>query len=95
MAFAAFRRDAPDAPAPLAPCLRLALPAAAAGDPGGALVPLDCPVVSGNSGAPVLARGAAGGWQVAAVMVAGGGGGARAWAVRVPADLRARIAAAD
>ena len=50
---------------------------------------LDCAVVSGNSGAPVLAQ-RKGVWQIAAVMVAASG--AQSYAVIPGDDLRAAIA---
>ncbi len=56
-----FRRDDPARPAPPQTCHTLAT------RPG--LLGLDCPVVSGNSGAPLLQR-TEGGWQVVATMVA-------------------------
>lgn len=80
----AFRRDAPDQPVPPVACRPLATP------PG--LLGLDCPVVSGNSGAPLLQRHVTQ-WQIVAVMVAGSGSGQiRSWAVLPPALLRQRIA---
>lgn len=84
LTLAAFDRSAPHrAPTP-ALCVPLATP------PG--LLGLDCPVVSGNSGAPLMQRDGRS-WQVVAVMVASArGGGVRSWAVLPPAPLRLRIA---
>jgi hypothetical protein len=78
-----FDRSAPGQPQTAALCRPLAKP------PG--LLALDCPVVSGNSGAPLLERDG-NGWQVVAVMVAlGQGGPIRSWAVIPPAPLRLQI----
>lgn len=59
------------------------------------LILTDCPVVSGNSGAPLLAL-VDGEWQVAGVVVAtlGKVGPARSMAIALPAWARERIAAA-
>lgn len=92
LALAAFRRDAPETPDPRRICLRLALPAGAA--PG--LVALDCAVVSGHSGAPLVTQDAAGGGaRLVAVVVAAGrpADRVRAWAARPPPDLLRRIGA--
>lgn len=71
-----FRRDDPGRPAPPQTCHTLAT------RPG--LLGLDCPVVSGNSGAPLLQR-TEGGWQVVATMVASSSTGpVRSWAVVTP-----------
>ena len=81
----AFRRDAPDQPAPAVTCIPRATP------PG--LLGLDCPVVSGNSGAPLLQRHGPD-WQIAAVMVAASGSGPiRSWAALPPVLLQQRIPA--
>ena len=57
------------------------------------LVALDCRVVSGNSGAPVLERDSTG-WRAVAVMVASSEDGpVRSWAVVPPPTLRLRIPA--
>jgi V8-like Glu-specific endopeptidase len=78
-----FARSAPDRLPDPALCRPLARP------PG--LLALDCPVVSGNSGAPLLQRDGTG-WRVVAVMVASANGGpVRSWAVLPPAPLRLRI----
>jgi hypothetical protein len=83
----AFDRSAPDQPRPAVLCRPLAKP------PG--LVALDCPVVSGNSGAPLLQRDGDD-WRVVAVMVASAQGvPIRSWAAVPPAPLRLRIAEAD
>ncbi|WP_168219884.1 trypsin-like serine peptidase [Pseudotabrizicola formosa] len=61
------------------------------------LLGLDCPAVSGNSGAPVLLS-AEGGGSVSAVMVAAtaaGRGEIRSWAVLLPDWLRDRVTAAN
>lgn len=50
----------------------------------------DCPVVSGNSGAPALQR-REGRWQIGGVMVAAGSGRVLAWAVAVPDWVRGRL----
>ena len=79
----AFRRDAPDQPP------RRDICATVATAPG--LLGLGCAVVSGNSGAPLLARDGTG-WRIVAVMVAASRGGpVRSWAVLPPAALRLRI----
>lgn len=71
-----FRRDDPGRPAPPQTCHRLAT------RPG--LLGLDCPAVSGNSGAPLLQR-TEEGWQVVATMVASSSAGpVRSWAVVTP-----------
>ena len=80
--FLGYRRDAPD-------ILQQATDCPFAGTTPG-LLKLECPVVSGNSGAPVLAY-RHGVWQVAGVMAAAVGGAA-ALAVIPDDDLRARIA---
>ena len=81
----AFRRDAPDQPPRRDLCATLATA------PG--LLGLGCAVVSGNSGAPLLARDGTG-WRIVAVMVAASQGGpVRSWAALPPAALRLRIAA--
>ena len=79
----AFRRDAPDHPSqPLTCGQRAAAPG---------LLGLDCPAVSGNSGAPLLQRDEAG-WHVVAVMVAASRTGAvRSWAVLPPDWILKRI----
>lgn len=78
-----FDRSAPDRPAPARPCALLATA------PG--LLALDCAVVSGHSGAPLL-EWDGDGWRVVAVMVAAAQGGAvRSWAVLPPDPLRERI----
>jgi protease YdgD len=78
-----FARSAPDAVPEPALCKPLLTP------PG--LLALDCPVVSGNSGAPLLRRDGMG-WQVVGVMVAATRGWpVRSWAVLPPAPLRMRI----
>lgn len=81
--FIGFRRDAPKVAVRNDDCNLMAT------QPG--VLQLSCPVVSGNSGAPVLMyrRGV---WQVAAVMVARDGN-TQAYAVIPGDDLRARIAA--
>jgi hypothetical protein len=82
-----FDRSAPGQPQTAALCRPLAKP------PG--LLALDCPVVSGNSGAPLLERDG-NGWQVVAVMVAlAQGGPIRSWAVVPPAPLRLQIPLQD
>jgi protease YdgD len=82
----AFDRSAPDQPQRAVLCRPLAKP------PG--LVALDCPVVSGNSGAPLLQR-HGDDWRVVAVMVAATQGWPiRSWAVEPPAPLRLHIAEA-
>ena len=71
-----FRRDDPGRPAPPQTCHTLAT------RPG--LLGLDCPAVSGNSGAPLLQR-TEEGWQVVATMVASSSAGpVRSWAVVTP-----------
>lgn len=83
----AFDRSLPDQPRQAVPCWPLAKP------PG--LLALNCPVVSGNSGAPLLQRDGDE-WRVVAVMVASSGGGpVRSWAVVPPAPLRLRIPVLD
>jgi hypothetical protein len=77
-----FDRSAPDLPR-AGLCRPLAKP------PG--LMALDCPVVSGNSGAPLLEQDGKN-WRVVAVMVASAQGWpVRSWAVLPPAPLRLRI----
>lgn len=84
----AFARTTPDQPMPAAPCaLRATVPGP---DVRGGLLGLDCPVVSGNSGAPLL-QADADGWHIAALMVAQGKGQIRAWAVQIPETLLAQI----
>ena len=58
--------------------------------PGLGLLGLGCPVVSGNSGAPLLQADGTG-WQIAAIMVASGRGPVQAWAARIPEILLTRI----
>ncbi|MDO9640840.1 MAG: trypsin-like serine protease [Pseudotabrizicola sp.] len=58
------------------------------------LLGFDCPVVSGNSGAPVLLSSEAG-WSVSAVMVAATTGAVRSWAVLPPDWLRDRVTAGN
>ena len=58
--------------------------------PGPGLLGLGCPVVSGNSGAPLLQAGETG-WQIAAIMVASGQGPVQAWAAQIPETLRTQI----
>lgn len=83
----AFDRNAPDQPQGAVLCRPLAKP------PG--LVALDCPVVSGNSGAPLLQRNGDQ-WRVVAVMVASAQGWPiRSWAVVPPVPLREHIAEAQ
>ena len=83
----AFDRGRPDQPQGGVECGLLAKP------PG--LVALDCAVVSGNSGAPILQRDVDG-WRVVAVMVASAQGWpVRSWAVVPPAPLRLRIPVPD
>jgi hypothetical protein len=82
-----FDRSAPGQPQSAALCRPLAKP------PG--LLALDCPVVSGNSGAPLLERDGDG-WRVVAVMVASAQGGPiRSWAVIPAAPLRLQIPLQD
>lgn len=82
--FIGYRRDAPEIVQHHDTC------ALAAAQPG--VLVLTCPVVSGNSGAPVLVQ-RQGEWQVAAVMVAqSNGGDVRSFAVIPDDNLRARIA---
>ncbi len=82
----AYRRDAPGLPQRRDDCTLLAT------EPG--LLALSCPVVSGNSGAPLLAWDGTR-WRVAAVMVAASSGSAvQSFATLIPPDLRARIARA-
>jgi protease YdgD len=79
----AFDREAPDRPRHVAFCRPLAKPEG--------LMALDCPVVSGNSGAPLLQE-TGDGLHVVAIMVASARNGPiRSWAVLPPADLRKRI----
>lgn len=79
----AFRRDAPDQLSPPSACHpRASIPG---------LLGLDCPAVSGNSGAPLLQRGD-NGWQVVAIMVAASGSGTvRSWAALPPDWVQLRI----
>jgi hypothetical protein len=78
-----FRRDDPTRPAPLLTCHTLAT------RPG--LVGLDCPVVSGNSGAPLLQH-TEDGWQVVATMVAASSAGpVRSWGVVTPEWVRSTL----
>lgn len=78
----AFRRDASDRVfGPLACRLAVELPG---------FLGLGCPVVSGNSGAPVLVR-VGQGWQISAVVVAAGKGQVQAWALPVPDWVRQRL----
>ena len=79
----AFRRASPDQPAKPVTCGRsVALPG---------LLGLDCPAVSGNSGAPLLQQGGDG-WRIVAIMVAASGTGpVRSWAVLPPAALLGHI----
>ena len=80
----AFRRDNPSQPTPPLTCIHSATL------PG--LLGLDCPVVSGNSGAPLLQRQDEE-WQVVAVVVAASRSGPiRSWAVQPSASLQHRIA---
>lgn len=82
-----FDRAVPDAPQPATLCRPVARP------PG--LVALDCPVVSGNSGAPLLERDGSA-WRLVAIMVASAQGEpVRSWAVLPPARLQLRIAEAS
>ncbi|NJS37739.1 MAG: trypsin-like serine protease [Rhodobacteraceae bacterium] len=81
-----FARSAPDVLPQPALCRPVLTP------PG--LLALDCPVVSGNSGAPLLQWDGSG-WRVVAVMVASANGRpVRSWAVLPPAPLQLRIGAA-
>jgi protease YdgD len=80
----AYARAAPAKAARSAPCMPVAAPTG--------LLGLTCPVVSGNSGAPVLQRTTAG-WEVVAVVVASAHSGRlQALAARPAPALRARIA---
>jgi hypothetical protein len=82
-----FDRSAPGQPQRAELCGPVARP------PG--LLALDCPVVSGNSGAPLLERDGDG-WRVVAVMVASAQGGPiRSWAVIPPVPLRLQIPLQD
>ena len=81
----AYRRDAPERAERQARCALLATL------PG--ILALSCPVVSGNSGAPILAWDGTD-WQILAVMVASSTGGqAHSLAAVLPLDLLARIKA--
>ena len=81
----AYRRDAPDQPGGRLECRN-------AGDFPGVLA-LSCPVVSGNSGAPLLLWDGTD-WRIAAVMVASvSGGTAQSLAALIPDDISARITA--
>jgi len=85
----AYRRDASDKPGGRVDCRRMA-------DFPGVLA-LSCPVVSGNSGAPVLLWDGKG-WRIAAVMVASvgsAGGAVRSLAALIPPDISARITASS
>ncbi|WP_050527110.1 trypsin-like serine peptidase [Pseudorhodobacter aquimaris] len=78
-----YRRDAPEQPERQDDCALLTTA------PG--ILALSCRVVSGNSGAPVLAWDGKD-WQIHAVMVASSRGGqVHSLAALVPPDLRARI----
>jgi len=80
----AYRRDAPDRPLRAAPCTAVAARPAMLG--------LTCPVVSGNSGAPVLQQ-VHGDWQIVAVIVASANAQRlRALAVIPEPSLQTRIA---
>lgn len=80
----AFRRDSSERPAlPVACGLRTALPG---------LLGLDCPVVSGNSGAPLLQYQVTAWWIVAVMVAASPSGPIRSWAVLPPTKLLQRIA---
>jgi hypothetical protein len=79
-----YRRDAPESPEPAVRCTVRARPVPR--------VVVDCPAVSGNSGAPLLAP-AGDSWAVAGLLVSSGGG--LSVAEPVPADLAARLPAAD
>ncbi|MDB5661583.1 MAG: trypsin-like serine protease [Cypionkella sp.] len=82
----AYRRDAPDQPQRGDDCeLLTTLPG---------ILALSCPVVSGNSGAPILAWDGTE-WQIVAVMVAASSGRpVRSLAATIPADLLAWITSA-
>ena len=79
---AASAEAARDHPAPALPCAVLAT------RPG--LLGLDCAVVSGNSGAPLL-QAAGAGWHIVAIMVASGRGPVRSWATLPPPPLLSHI----
>ena len=79
----AYRRDAPDLSLRRDDCTLLTTL------PG--ILALSCPVVSGNSGAPVLAWDGTD-WQIVAVIVASSSGSAvQSLAATIPPDLLARI----
>jgi protease YdgD len=83
MSLIGFDRTAPDLPIHHDDCRSLRAPLG--------LVALECRVVSGNSGAPVLERDGTG-WRAVAVMVASAEGGPiRSWAVVPPPTLRLQI----
>jgi protease YdgD len=83
---AAYRRDKPELQQRSDSCDLIA------SVPG--LLGLSCPVVSGNSGAPLLQWDGAR-WQIAAVMAAANRRGTvRSWAALIPISLRERIAEA-
>lgn len=81
-----YRRDAPDHPLPPVPCGKVAT--------HGAILALDCPAVSGQSGSPLLET-AAGVTRVVGVMVAAAPedalAGPRSLALRPPAAILLRI----
>ena len=79
----AFARTAPEYPAPAIACDLLAT------RPG--LLGLDCPVVSGNSGAPLLQSNGEGLHIVAVMVAASRIGPVRAWAAIPAAALLAHI----
>lgn len=79
----AFDREAPDRPRQKALCRPLAKPEG--------LMALDCPVVSGNSGAPLLQETVEGPRVVAIMVASARNGPIRSWAVLPPVDLRNRI----
>lgn len=78
----AYRRDSPEIPYRTDMCDVLAAEQ-------GRLA-LTCPVVSGNSGAPLLHWNGAY-WEVTAIMVASDIGPARSWAIQIPLSLLKRI----
>jgi hypothetical protein len=79
----AFDRETPERPRQKAICRTLAKPEG--------LLALDCPVVSGNSGAPLLQE-TGGGLRVVAIIVASARNGpVRSWAVLPSAEFRERI----
>lgn len=78
----AFRRDVPESVSAAMTCrLVEQLPG---------FMGFDCPVVSGNSGAPVLSL-VGQEWRVDAVIVAAGRARVQAWALPVPDWVRARV----